>query len=531
MIRVNELKLSVDEDIDELKHKIAKKLGIKPQEIIDYKIFKESIDARNRDVVKFVYIVDVKVQDEDRILRKKKNLQKSPQLRYVEVKAGGEELQSPPLIVGSGPAGIFTALILAERGYKPILLERGQDVESRNAAVAEFWQRGKLNTESNVQFGEGGAGTFSDGKLTTRIKDVPRCRKVLEEFISAGAPAEILYSYKPHIGTDILKKVVKNIRQKIIDLGGKVRFSSKVTDIFKEDNYVNAVEINNNEKHPTNALVLAIGHSARDTYEMLHDREVKIKQKPFAIGVRIEHPQTLINKAQYKQQVEHPRLGAADYKLSYHSKNGRSVYTFCMCPGGVVVAAASEENTVVTNGMSEYARNKNNANSALLVQIKVTDFANEHPLAGVEFQRKWEKAAFDLGGGNYSAPAQLVADFIAGKPSEKLGDIDPSYLPAIKLTDLKKCLPDYVVESMQEALQEFDRKLPGFALPVAMLTGVETRSSAPIRIERDKESMESVNVGGLYPIGEGSGYAGGIISAAVDGIKAAEKIISKYKLK
>ncbi len=529
MIRVNEVKLSVDEDIKELKYKITKKLGINPQEVIDYTIFKESIDARKRDGVKFVYIVDVKVQDEGRVLRKNKNLQKSPNLEYVDVKAGNEVLLNPPVVIGTGPAGMLAGLILARRGYKPILLERGQDVERRSATVEEFWKNRKLNTESNIQFGEGGAGTFSDGKLTTRIKDNMRCRKVLEEFISAGAPAEILYAYKPHIGTDILKTVVKNIRQKIIDLGGEVRFNSKVTDIIRENGNIIGIQINNDEELPAKAVVLAIGHSARDTYAMLNARDVKIKQKPFAIGVRIEHPQTLINKAQYKQQVEHPRLGVADYKLSYQSKNGRGVYTFCMCPGGTVVAAASEENTVVTNGMSEYARNKENANSALLVQIKVTDFESEDPLAGVEFQRKWEKAAFELGGGDYSAPAQLVADFLLDKPSEKLGDVKPSYLPEIKLADLKKCLPDYVVEAMREAILEMDKKIPGFALPDAVLTGVETRSSAPIRIEREKETMESVNVAGLYPIGEGSGYAGGIISATVDGIKVAEKIIGKYK--
>lgn len=528
MIRVNEVKLSIDEDIKTLGNKIAKKLRISPQEIIDFKIYKESIDARKRNEINFAYIVDVNVQNEDRVLSKNKNVQKSPDLSYKDATSGDNELLNRPVIIGTGPAGMFAGLILAQRGYKPILLERGQDVDTRTKDVYEFWNNRKLNLESNVQFGEGGAGTFSDGKLTTRIKDI-RCRKVLEEFVNAGAPEEILYSYKPHIGTDILKSVVKNIRQSIIDLGGEVRFGSKVTDVFIENGRIAGVEINESRTLDVQEVILAVGHSARDTYEMLNSRKVKIRQKPFSIGVRIEHPQPLINKSQYKRQAEHPRLGAADYRLTYQSKNGRAVYTFCMCPGGTVVAAASEADTVVTNGMSEYARDKNNANSALLVQINTEDFESDHPLAGVEFQRKWEQAAFEIGGGDYGAPAQLVGDFLLDKTSEKLGVVKPSYLPNIKLTNLKKCLPQYVVESMREAIIEMDKKLKGFALPDALMTGVETRSSAPIRIEREEESMESVNVAGLYPIGEGGGYAGGIISAAVDGIKAAEKIIYKYK--
>lgn len=528
MIRVNEIKLSVDEDMEVLRDKIAKKLRLNPQEIIDYTIFKESIDARKRNDINFVYIVDVNIQNEETVLRKNKNLQKSPDVRYHDVKTGDGHLLHRPVVIGTGPAGLFAGLILAQRGYNPILLERGKDVDTRTSDVDEFWNNGKLNPESNVQFGEGGAGTFSDGKLTTRTKDM-RSRKALVEFVAAGAPKEILYAYKPHIGTDILKTIVKNIRQSIITLGGEVRFGSKVTDVFIENGAVVGLEINKAETLKVQTVILAIGHSARDTYEMLNARGVKIGQKPFAIGVRIEHPQSLINQSQYRQQAEHPRLGAADYRLTYQSKNGRSVYTFCMCPGGTVVAAASELNTVVTNGMSEYARDKDNANSALLVQIHVGDFGSDHPLAGVEFQRKWEKAAFELGGADYSAPAQLVKDFLLDKSSEKLGDIKPSYLPGIKLAELKKCLPEYVVESMKEAILEFDNKLKRFALPHAVMTGVETRSSAPIRIERESETMESVNVMGLYPIGEGGGYAGGIISATIDGIKAAEKIISKYK--
>lgn len=528
MIRVNEVKLSVDEGLDLLREKIAKKLKVSPQDILHYTIFRESIDARKRSDISFVYIVDVGLKDEERVLRKNRQLQKSPNFRYHGVKTGEETLNNRPVVIGTGPAGMFAALILAQRGFQPILLERGQDVDTRAKDVAEFWHQGKLNTESNVQFGEGGAGTFSDGKLTTRTKDT-RSRKVLEEFVAAGAPAEILYAYKPHIGTDILVSVVKNIRQRIISLGGTVRFGSKVTNVVIKNGRIAGVEINNSETLNADEVVLAIGHSARDTYEMLNNSGVKIKQKPFSIGVRIEHPQALVNQSQYKQQCKHPRLGAADYRLVYQSQNGRAVYTFCMCPGGTVVAAASEENTVVTNGMSEYARDKENANSAILVQINVEDFDSSHPLAGIEFQRKWEKAAFELGGGDYSAPAQLVEDFLLDQPSQTLGTIKPTYLPTVKFAELKHCLPQYVVAAIREAIVELDKKLSGFAMPDAVITGVETRSSAPIRIDRDSETMQSVSVTGLYPIGEGAGYAGGIISASVEGIKAAEKIIGKYK--
>jgi len=528
MIRINEVKLSIDEDISLLKSKVAKQLRINPQDIVDYSIYKESIDARKKNEIYFVYVIDVNVKNEVQVLSKNKNIRISPDYSYKSVEEGKNRLDNPPIIIGSGPAGMFAALLLAQRGYRPILLERGSDVDTRTEDVEKFWKERKLNLDSNVQFGEGGAGTFSDGKLTTRIKDI-RCRKILEEFVLAGAPEEILYSYKPHIGTDILKNVVKNIRQDIISLGGQVRFQSKVTDIIIENSIVKGVEINGSERLYTSEIILAIGHSARDTYEMLFDRGIKIRQKPFSIGVRIEHPQSLINLSQYKQHAEHPRLGAADYRLTYQCKNGRAAYTFCMCPGGTVVAAASEFNTVVTNGMSEYARDEQNANSALLVQINTEDFGSEHPLAGVEFQRKWERAAFELGGKDYCAPAQLVKDFIEDKESEKLGAVIPSYSPNAKLTNLKGCLPDYVTESMREAIIAMNKRLDGFAMDDAIMTGVETRSSAPIRIERDVESMESVNVKGLYPIGEGGGYAGGIISAAVDGIKAAEKIISKYR--
>lgn len=528
MIRVNEVKLSLHEDRSVLQDKIAKKLGISSQDITNYRIFRESVDARKRNDVSFVYVVDVEVTNEAQVLRKNRNVQKSPDLRYRQVTAGQMELPHRPVIVGCGPAGMFAGLLLAQRGYRPVLLERGQDVETRTRDVEAFWQNRALNSESNVQFGEGGAGTFSDGKLTTRTKDL-RSRKVLEEFVAAGAPAEILYAFKPHIGTDILKSVVRTIRQHIIDCGGEVRFGSKVTDLCVENGKIVALEINHTEKMAANVVILAIGHSARDTYHMLHEREVALRQKAFSIGVRIEHPQALINQSQYKQWAEHPRLGAADYRLTYQSKNGRAVYTFCMCPGGTVVAAASEEGSVVTNGMSEYARDRVNANSALLVQVGAADFADDHPLAGIEFQRQWEKAAFEAGGADYSAPAQLVGDFLMDQPSEKPGSIAPSYRPAVRFTEIKQCLPHYVIDSIRDALPQLDKKLQGFALPEAVMTGVETRSSAPVRIERDSETMESINVSGLYPTGEGAGYAGGIISAAVDGIKAAEQIIGRFR--
>lgn len=528
MIRVHGIRLAVQEDVGLLKGKIAKKLKIKPLEIITWRVCKESIDARKKNEVSFVYVVDVEAQDEAKVLRLNKNLQKSPDDSYQEVSPGNQDLQHRPIIIGAGPAGMFAGLFLAKKGYRPILLERGQDVDKRARDVAAFWHNRELNIESNVQFGEGGAGTFSDGKLTARTKD-NRSRKVLEEFVYAGAPPEILYCHKPHIGTDILKSVVKKMRQRIIALGGEVRFGSKVTDILTVNGKITGIRINHAEQLTAEVVVLAIGHSARDTYEMLYANGIQLRQKAFSIGVRIEHPQNLINEAQYGQKAEHPRLGNADYRLAHQSKLGRAVYTFCMCPGGTVVAAVSEVGTVVTNGMSEYARDKENANSALLVQVNTADFASAHPLAGVEFQRKWEKAAFEQGGANYSAPVQRVEDFLADKPTVQLGVVKPSYLPAVKCAELKKCLPEYVIEAMREAIVELDKKMQGFALPDGVMSGVETRSSAPLRIERDSVSMESINTTGLYPIGEGAGYAGGIISASIDGIKAAEKIIGRYK--
>ena len=527
MLRVSNIKISIDEDPSIIEKLVLKKLKIKSSDLVKYYIYKESIDAR-KGKISFVYTVDVQVKNEDKVLNKHvKDVVKIKELKYEGVESGTEKLDKIPVIIGSGPAGLFAGLVLAQRGYKPLLLERGLDVDKRSEDIDLFWKERKFKNNSNVQFGEGGAGTFSDGKLTTRIKDI-RCRKVLEELVNFGSPEEILYSHKPHVGTDILKGVVKNIRNEIIRLGGEVRFDSKVTDICRVDDGIESITINDNEVIETNIVILAIGHSARDTYEMLHERGVHIIQKPFAIGARIEHPQELINKSQYKDFHNHPRLGAADYRLIEHTSNGRTAYTFCMCPGGSVIASASNEGQVVTNGMSEHARDKDNANSAFLVNVVPGDFGSDHPLAGMYFQEKYERLAYELGGQNYNAPVQLVGDFLNDRISTKIGSVKPSYEPGYTFVDLRECLPQFVTETMKEALSGFDRKIKGFAMDDAVLTGVETRSSAPIRIVRDEETLESTNTRNLYPCGEGAGYAGGIVTAAVDGIKCAEKIIGKY---
>lgn len=530
MIRISQMRLGIDDSTDKLIGKASKILRIKPNDIEEMRIFKESIDARKKGKIEFVYTVDLLAKNEKDILKRvrNKNVDITPDMKYKYPEPGKIQINERPIVIGTGPAGLFCGLILAQMGYKPLILERGEDVEKRSKTVKNFWKNGKLNLESNVQFGEGGAGTFSDGKLTTRVKDL-RCRKVLSELVKSGAPEDIMFSFKPHVGTDILKSVVKNLREEIIKLGGEVRFDSKVTSLKIKDGKIYGVEINNDGKINSEAVVLAIGHSARDTFEMLYKRCVEIIPKPFAIGVRIEHPQAIINKAQYKEFANHKRLGAADYRLTYHASNGRSVYSFCMCPGGSVVAAASEEGRVVTNGMSEYARDKTNANSALLVSVVQEDFENNHPLAGMYFQRKWEEKAYKLGGGNYVAPAQLVGDFLNDRASQSFSNVKPSYEPGVKLTDMKDCLPSYVIDSMKEGIINMDNKLKGFGMDGAIITGVETRSSSPIRIIRDGKTLESINIKGLYPCGEGAGYAGGIVSAAVDGIKIAEKIIEKYR--
>jgi uncharacterized FAD-dependent dehydrogenase len=528
MLRLNGIKLTLDEDKNDLEKAILQKLRIKNKDLLDYRIFKQSLDARKSSQINFVYTIDVNVKNEADVLKKIKDrsISETPCLNYQYVEQGNKKLDHRPVIAGTGPAGLFAGLILAQTGCRPLLLERGSDVDTRIRAVNRFWQTGELDPECNVQFGEGGAGTFSDGKLTTLIKDY-RCRKVLEELVKAGAPEEILYTHKPHVGTDKLRAVVKNLRQTITELGGEIKFNSKITDLIIKSGKIVGIIINGQEQLATDILILAIGHSARDTFEMLHKRQVNLLPKAFSIGVRIEHPQKLIDQSQYKNLAGHPKLGAADYKLAYHSPSGRSAYTFCMCPGGMVVSAASESETVVTNGMSEYARNTPNANSAFLVGVTPKDFPGNHPLAGVEFQRIWEKKAFIQGGSNYNAPAQLLGDFLIDKPSDCPGSVTPSFKKSVRMTSLDDCLPPYVISTLKEAVRDFNKKLKGFNLPDAVLTGVETRSSSPVRITRN-ENFES-NVEGLYPAGEGAGYAGGIVSAAVDGIKAAEAVSGKYK--
>lgn len=527
MIRINQIKLNINESINNLSIKIAKELKISKNEIIDYQIFKESIDARKKGKLFFVYTIDVKLKNEKDI-RLKKNISKTPDYMYKDAKSGTKYLSNPPVIVGMGPAGLFSGLLLAQRGYKPIIIERGKDIDSRSDDVEKFWNKRVLNTESNIQFGEGGAGTFSDGKLTSRSKDL-RARKVVEELVLSGAPEEIIYSHLPHIGTDILKKVVKDIRKRIERLGGEIRFSTKLTDIKINNGFIEEIIVNNRETIKTNTLLLGIGHSARDTYEILYKRGLEMEAKSLSIGVRIEHPQIMIDKVQYGEFHENPRLVAASYRLSHRSSNGRGVYTFCMCPGGMVVAATSEENMVVTNGMSEYKRDRENANSALLVQVSPLDYGSDSPLAGIEYQREIEKKAFEIAGGNYNAPIQLVKDFLVGKKTTEKENINPSYLPGVTYSNLWNCLPEYICEGLKESIIEMNKKLKGFGRGDSILTGVETRSSSPVRINRDKESLQSININGIYPIGEGAGYAGGIISASIDGIRAAEKVIEKYK--
>lgn len=533
MVRIANIKLGIKEAAtshDEqyaLRRMILSKLKIKENDLLSFTIFKKSIDARKKDNILYIYTIDADIRNEEKILDKygSVGIIPTPNLSYKGVQKGTEHMANRPIIIGMGPAGLFAGLMLARNGYKPIILERGEDVETRTAKINRFWNHGILDTESNVQFGEGGAGTFSDGKLTTLINDM-RCRVVLEEFVKAGAPQEILYKNKPHIGTDILKSTVKNIRQEIISYGGDVRFKSKVTDFILKNGKIHALIINDTEMLNCDIVLLAIGHSARDTFQILLNRGITMTQKPFSIGVRIEHPQYIIDKAQYGKFAGYPGLGAADYKLVYHSKNGRSAYTFCMCPGGYVVAAASEEKGIVTNGMSEHKRDGENANSALLVTVTPADFGSPHPLAGMEFQRKWERLAYELGGENYKAPAQLTGDFLADRPSTQWGSVKPTYKPGVAFAQLKNCLPEYVTATLKEAIPYFDHRIRGFAMWDSILTGVETRSSSPVRINRDDNHVS--NIQGIYPMGEGAGYAGGIMSSAVDGIKTAEKIMMRY---
>lgn len=527
-IRINNIILDIDEDISILEEKVAKKLRLSKSQLKSIKILREGIDARKKDVIKFNYTLEVNTENEAKLVERlnDKDLKLEDAKYTDEVPFGSKKMKNRPIVVGMGPAGMFAGLLMARKGYKPIIIERGQKVEDRTISVNNFWNTGYLNKESNVQFGEGGAGTFSDGKLTTRIKD-NRCDYVLESFVKSGAPKEILYSGKPHVGTDILKTVVKNIREEIIAFGGEVRFNSRLDDLKIKNGSLHEIVVNG-EKIPCETLVLAIGHSSRDTYEMLFEKDLKLTPKPFAIGVRIEHLQSLIDENQYGKFAGHERLKAADYRLSYSSlKLNRSIYSFCMCPGGEVVAAASEENRLVTNGMSNYKRDKANANSALVVTVEPKDFASNNPLSGMEFQRHYEALAYNLGGGNYLAPIQLVGDFLKDRVSKNIGRITPSYKPGYEFKDLNQCLPSYVASALKEGLISFDKKIKGYAAEDVVMTGIETRTSAPIRIERN-ENLQNSKVFGLYPAGEGAGYAGGIISAAVDGLRIAENIMKEW---
>ncbi len=595
MLRLTEIKLPLDHTENDLKAAILARLGIAADELIGYSIFRRGFDARKPSAIQFVYTLDVEVKNEAALL------QRVAPLRYDGAKStgsrGGARRQFPqsagsasnvslphisptpdttyrfvaqapgnlterPVVIGAGPCGIFAGLILVQMGFKPIMLERGKAVRERTKDTWGLWREGKLDPESNVQFGEGGAGTFSDGKLHSQIKDPKHYgRKVLTEFVKAGAPEEILYVSKPHIGTFRLVGMVEQMRHTIESLGGEFRFQSRVTDLIISDGsndqtilatsfprrrepslikpldsrlrgndnslevanrQVCGVVLANGEHIASHHVVLAIGHSARDTFEMLHQRGVYLEAKPFSIGLRIEHPQSLIDRARFGKNAGNPLLGSADYKLVHHCKNGRSVYSFCMCPGGTVVAATSEEGGVVTNGMSQYSRNERNANSGIVVGVTPQDYPGD-VLAGVEFQRRWEARAFELGGKNYCAPAQLVGDFLAGHPSAFLGTVVPSYTPGVHLTDLSTALPDYAIAAIREAIPAFGKQIKGFAMADAVLTGVETRTSSPVRITRN-EGCQSLNTAGLYPAGEGAGYAGGILSAAVDGIQVAEAV-------
>lgn len=518
MIRISDIKIGLDDTEADLKKKVLRLLGVKS--VKSFSISKKSIDARKKNDIFYVYSADVETDDEKNLVKRVKNAHIVEKKPYIFPNGG--HFDEPVVIAGTGPAGLMCGLTLAQNGYKVILLERGKCVEERKKDVEHFWETGFLNTDSNVQFGEGGAGTFSDGKLTTGIKDF-RIGKVLEEFYRHGAPREILYHSKPHIGTDNLYKMAASIREEIIRLGGEVRFSNKLVNFKTENGEIRAaVAENKNGEYEikTRNIVLAVGHSARDTFIMLQNRNIAMEQKSFSVGARIEHSQKMINQSQYGRAYK--RLPAADYKMAVHLKNGRGVYTFCMCPGGSVVASASEEGGVVTNGMSNFARDGENANSALLVNVTPDDFKSSDPLAGMYFQREIERRAFEVCGRNYSAPCQRVGDFL-GTGIGKNSAVKPSYKPFTEWVDMDEIFPEFITTSMREAIVEMDKKLAGFADPGAVLTGPETRSSSPVKIVRNKKTMQS-NINGLYPCGEGAGYAGGIMSAAVDGIKIAEMI-------
>ncbi|MFT5813305.1 MAG: putative FAD-dependent dehydrogenase [Psychroserpens sp.] len=537
MLRLTNVKLPLNHQPEELEQVILATLKITVEQLTSFSIFKRGYDARKKSNIILMYTLDVETTKNEQLIAEHssdQNIKASPDTRYKFVGHAPKSITERPVVIGMGPCGLFAGLLLAQMGFKPIILERGKEVRQRTKDTFGFWRKKILNTESNVQFGEGGAGTFSDGKLWSQVKDPKHySRKVLHEFVDAGAPDEILYVSKPHIGTFKLVTMVEQMRAEIHRLGGEVRFEQRVDDLHFEQTedengsrQVTGLTLATGEVIETKHVALAIGHSARDTFTMLHEKGVFIKAKPFSIGFRIEHEQSVIDDARFGENAGNPILGAADYKLVHHCKNGRSVYSFCMCPGGTVVAAASEEGRLVTNGMSQYSRHERNANSAIVVGISPEDYdengSKDNVLAGIEFQRRLEEAAFKLGGENYDAPVQLVGDFLVGRKSGEHGVVAPSYKPGVKYCDLSDILPSYATEAIREALPAFERKIKGFSMADATLTAVETRTSSPISITRDKDSYESLNTKGLYPAGEGAGYAGGILSAGIDGIKVAE---------
>ncbi|WP_025886670.1 NAD(P)/FAD-dependent oxidoreductase [Asaia prunellae] len=536
MIRLTELRLPLDHPHDALREAILSRLGIESAALHDFSVARRGYDARKRGQIMLVYSVDCTIEDEQAVLAAHDNvpsIKPTPDTSYVlPAVTAGSSKSSRPVVIGAGPCGVMAALILAQAGLRPIVIERGKVVRERTVDTFALWRRAELTPESNVQFGEGGAGTFSDGKLYSGVSD-PRHlgRKVMEEFVKAGAPKEILYVSKPHIGTFRLVSMVEHIRAQIESLGGSYRFGVRVDGLVTEDTpgRLKGLVLSDGTVLETEHAILAVGHSARDTFEMLRDAGVPMQPKPFSIGVRIEHPQSLIDCARFGDQGGHPLLGAADYKLVHHARNGRAVYSFCMCPGGTVVAATSEPNQVVTNGMSQYSRAERNANAGIVVDVSPERDYPDDVLGGVAFQRHWERAAFVAGGGDYRAPAQKVEDFLAGRPSTSLGDVVPSYKPGVTPTDLSLCLPDFAVEAIREALPAFERKLKGFSMGDAVLTGVETRTSSPIRMPRGADG-QSPGLTGLFPAGEGAGYAGGILSAGIDGIRAAEWVIEAVKV-
>jgi uncharacterized FAD-dependent dehydrogenase len=536
MIRLTDINLPLDHAEDAIEAAIRTKLGLGKSGVLGFTVFRRGHDARKRGNIQLIYTLDVEVADEAVLLKRyadDKHVQPSPDTTYKFVAQAPADLKQRPIVIGLGPCGLFAGLLLAQMGYRPIILDRGKAVRERTVDTWDLWRKKKLDPESNAQFGEGGAGTFSDGKLYSQISDpLHHGRKVLTEFVKAGAPDEILYVSKPHIGTFRLVTMAETMRETIESLGGEIRFTQRVDDVLVDtaadgSRQLRGVVLASGEQLLSDHVVLAVGHSARDTFFMLHDRGVYMEAKPFSIGFRVEHPQSIIDQARFGAQAGHELLGAADYKLVHHCKNGRSVYSFCMCPGGTVVAATSEPERVVTNGMSQYSRNERNANAAIVVGIEPEDFAafddSGSPLAGIALQRDLESRAYQLGGRDYSAPAQLVGDFIKGKASVEFGSVQPSYKPGVRLTDLAPSLPQYAIDAIREALPAFDRKIKGYSMNDAILTGVETRTSSPVRIRRNEE-FQSLNTRGLYPAGEGAGYAGGILSAAVDGIRVAEAV-------